>query len=91
MARQHLPTQAVSAIKTEIQTGRTFARVALDATDPKKLARNAANARKAYDTALAWAEKTFLSAADAKEIGDQLQQLKTELAALNVCSKESES
>ena len=74
----------IAAIKVEIETGRTFARVALDSPDPKKVARNAANARKAYDTARAWAEKTFLSAADSKEIYDGLGQLRAELAKLNV-------
>ncbi len=82
MAQEHyLPAQA-TAIKTEIQTGHTFARVALDSADPDKTARNTAYAQKAYDTARGWAERTLLNPADAKEIREKLDSLKAELARL---------
>jgi hypothetical protein len=82
MAQEHyLPAQA-TAIKTEIQTGHTFARIALDSDDPDKTARNTAYAQKAYETARGWAERMLLSPADAKEIGEQLERLKTELTQL---------
>ncbi len=82
----------VSTIKAEIQTGRTFARGALDSADPKKVARKAANARKAYETARAWAEKTaFVSPADFKEISDELRQLKAELTKIVVPSTITQS
>jgi hypothetical protein len=70
-------------IQTEIQTGITFARVALSSRSASKTARNTANAHKAYDTARRWAQETLLSRAESKEIADQLQLLKAELAKLN--------
>ncbi len=82
MAKRHyLPVQA-TAIKTEIETGHTFARIALNSTDPQKTARNASYARKAYDTARMWADKVVLDTADSKEIGEELEKLKAELAQL---------
>ncbi len=84
---RYLLPQEVLAIKTEIKTGRTFARVAFDATEPKKIARNIANARKAYDTARVWAERSLLSPADSQEVADQLAVLEADLAKLEKHSK----
>jgi hypothetical protein len=80
-ALQHSAAQ-VNAIKTEIQTGCTFAGIALRSHDPGKIARNTANAQKAYDTARGWIEKGLLDSEDAKEIGEQLGKLKSMLAKL---------
>lgn len=45
-------------IKTELQTGLTFAQSALQSDDqPEKRTRNQANARKAYESALAWSQR----------------------------------
>ncbi len=74
--------QAVTFIETEIRTARTFARIALDSADPTKTSRNAANTWKAYKTAKAWLEKTGLNAAERRNIADELEQLKAELAKL---------
>ncbi len=82
MAHPHYSAAQVTAIKTEVHTGRTFARVALGSDDPDKIARNTANAQKAYDTARVWIGGASLDAEDAKEIGEQLEQLKAELARL---------
>ncbi len=82
MAQEHYLPAQVTAIKTEIQTGHTFARIALDSGDPEKTARNTANAQKAYDTARGWAEKPLLSPDDAKEIGEELDSLRAELRRL---------
>ncbi len=79
--RHYLPVQA-TAIKTEIQTGHTFARIALNSNDPQKVARNTSYARKAYDTARVWVERVALDPADSQEIGEQLERLKAELAKL---------
>ena len=79
--------QSIPALKAEIQTGRTFAGIALDSVDPKKTARNLTNARKAYDTARAWAKKVPLSPADSKDIAEQLEVLKADLASLEKHSK----
>ncbi len=84
MAQEHyLPAQA-TAIKTEIQTGHTFAYIALESKDPVKTARNTAYAQKAYDTARMWAERTPVSPADAREIAEHLERLKAELAMLTI-------
>ncbi len=77
----YLPAQA-TAIKTEIQTGHTFASIALGSNDPEKIARNTGYAQKAYDTARGWAERTLLSPEDAKEVGEKLDRLKAELTRL---------
>ncbi len=82
MAHPHYSAAQVTALKTEVHTGRTFARVALGSDDPDKIARNTANAQKAYDTARVWIGGASLDAEDAKEIGEQLEQLKAELARL---------
>ena len=82
MRQDDFARQAADTIKTEIRTGRTFARIALDSPNPQKVRRNAANARKAYRTAKAWVERTTLKPADRKEIDDQLAALKTDLAKL---------
>ncbi len=84
---RYLLPQEVLAIKTEIQTGRTFARIALGSDDPDKTARNTANARKAYDVAREWAGKALLNPAEQREIADQLELLKAELAKLEQHSK----
>lgn len=74
---------AVEAIKVEIQTGHTFARVALGAKDRKKTVRNKAYARKAYEMARRWAEQSPLPQAESKEIAEQLELLKAELIKLD--------
>ncbi len=78
-----------STIRVEIETGRTFARVALDARDGGKIARNTANARKAYDTARAWVQTALLSAEDSKQIAEQLELLENDLAKLPKLSSPS--
>ncbi len=82
MAKRRLPAGGLLAIQTEIKTGLTFARVALSSHHASKIARTTANARKAYDTARRWAQETALTPADSKEIADQLEALKAELAKL---------
>ncbi len=80
--RHYWAAQVLSAIKTEIETGRTFAGVALGASDANKIARNTANARKAYDTARKWAKSFQLSPADSQEVAERLELLRAELAKL---------
>jgi hypothetical protein len=87
--RRDLPTQIVHAIKAEIETGRTFASLALSSGDQQKTARNTANARKAYDTARVRAETALLNPTDSKEIADQLELLKADVAKLEKPSKPS--
>lgn len=77
------------AIQTEIKTGLTFAKVALSSRSASKTARNTANAHRAYDTARRWAQEMALTPAESKEIADQLEALKAELAKLETRSKSS--
>lgn len=67
-------------VKTELETGITFARIALSAKHADKLERNKANARLAYDTALRFAERlTPKQAADVdaliKDLRGKLEEL----------------
>lgn len=74
--------RAVVTIKTEIETGHTFSRVGLESNDRNTMARNLASARKAYDIARAWAEKTQAPPVATKEIADQLELLRADLTKL---------
>ncbi len=82
MRQDEYTRQVVSVIETEIRTGCTFARIALESADPRRISRNAANAWKAYKTAKAWLEKQKLNAAEYRNIADKLGRLKAELAKL---------
>ena len=86
-AKHELRPEAIEAIRVEIQTGHTFARVALDSKDRKKTIRNRAHARKAYDTARRWAEQALLPQAVSKEIAEQLELLEAELRKLEKSKK----
>jgi DNA-binding response OmpR family regulator len=86
--KHELGPEAIEAIKVEIQTGQTFARVALNSKDRKKTLRNRAHAQKAYDTARRWAEQRLLPQAESKEIADQLELLKAELGKLEKSKKQ---
>lgn len=44
--------EGLEFVRTELETGRTFAAIALSSSHRDKIARNTANARTAYDTAL---------------------------------------
>ena len=59
-----------------------MARIALEAQSRKKLDRNRANARKAYDTALRFFVKTPLTDEEAEEIRGMITRLKLALAEL---------
>ncbi len=72
----------VDFLKTEVDTGLTFARLASGARYSDKKDRNQANARKAYDTVLHWTRRVSLAAPDSQEIGDKLVQLRAALEDL---------
>ncbi len=83
MAHRRYWVAGVNALKTELETGLTFSRVALNSKDnANKRARNTANARKAYDTAQDWAAKLALTPADSKEVAAGFERLKANLAKL---------
>ena len=51
----------IDFILNEIETGKTFAKIALDASEPEKRQRNLTNARKAYQTAIERIQKAGFS------------------------------
>lgn len=69
-------------LRTEILTGLTMAKIALDSTRKSKRERNRANARKAYDAVLHFMRSSPLEGDEADEIKRGLAQLKSELVKL---------
>lgn len=68
----------LSFVKTELEVAETFADIALESDDGASLPRNRQNARKAYDTALRFPQRTPLTAVQDSEIGARLASLKSE-------------
>ncbi len=71
---------SVEFLKTELETGITFAQLALSARREDKIERTKANARKAYDTALKFMDK--LAPEKSAELNGLLQNLRTRLRDL---------
>lgn len=69
-------------LKTELQTGITFADIALSAKYPDKLKRNAANARKAYDTALKFMAKSSEKSRFKATLDQLVERLRSKLREL---------
>ena len=69
-------------LRTELQTGLTLSKIALEAADQDKIERNRANARKAYDSLMHFMPKATLKAEEADEIRIGLARLKSELQQL---------
>ncbi len=67
-------------LKTELETGITFADLALSAKYADKVERNKVNARKAYDTALKFIDK--LKPEDASDLDSLLKHLRSKLLEL---------
>ena len=74
----------VDFLRTELQTGLTFARVALSArpNDIDKIQRDTKNAREAYDSFLKFRERVSLSEDEKQEITEQAEKLKDALRKL---------
>lgn len=70
----------VEFLKTELQTGITFANLALSAKFADKVERTRANARKAYDTALKFMDE--LSPKDGAELDALFKHLRNKLQDL---------
>jgi hypothetical protein len=79
--RRYWPT-GVTALKTELEAGLTFSRLALTSKNRNTKVRNTANARKAYDTGKRWVDKVTLSPIDSEEISANFQRLAAALAKL---------
>jgi Spy/CpxP family protein refolding chaperone len=71
---------SVEFLKTELETGITFAQLALSARREDKIERTKANARKAYDTAVKFMER--LTPEKSAELDSLLQNLRTRLQDL---------
>jgi acetylornithine/succinyldiaminopimelate/putrescine aminotransferase len=71
----------VGFLRSELLTGLTLSKLALDATHSDKADRNRVNAPKAYDTLMRFAPRVSLSKDEAEEI-------KTKLAALRAALEE---
>jgi len=86
MAKESKIADATTAdlgfLRTELHTGLTLARLALNADRKDKTDRNRMNARKAYDAVLRFAPRTMLTQDEAKEIKSRLSELKSDLQTL---------
>jgi hypothetical protein len=69
-------------LKNELQTGITFADLALSAKHEDRRERNRANARKAYDTALHFMSTLSPTSEIPAELKDRLEHLRTRLKQL---------
>lgn len=77
------PTLAeIGFLRTELLTGLTLARIAIETTSRQTADRNRALARKAYDAILHFLPKVKLSSDEAKEIQSTLEQLQLKLRRL---------
>lgn len=69
-------------VNAELDTGLTFARIALGAKGRAKIDRNRMNARKAYDSALHFRATTSLNAEESRSINEKFAALKSKLEKL---------
>ena len=69
-------------VNAELDTGLTFARIALGAKGPNKIDRNRMNARKAYDSAMHFLPTTSLSADESRTIKEKTSALEAALTKL---------
>lgn len=77
------PTGAeVDFLRTELKTGLTLTKIALDATHRDKSDRNRESARKAYEAVLHFAPRVNLSPEETDEIRSKLEHLKAQLKLL---------
>jgi hypothetical protein len=83
---EDLPAQLnaseVEFLKTEANTGITFADAALVSRDPVRTAADCKNARKAYDAVLRYIPRVVLLPGDATELRKKMDILKSKLQQL---------
>ena len=72
----------VNFIKAEIETGNTFADIAIGADEVDKVSRNRTNARKAYDTAMEKVSSVELSKDERAQIERAFHGLRSKLEQL---------
>ncbi|HEX5435414.1 MAG TPA: hypothetical protein VFY05_14340 [Candidatus Angelobacter sp.] len=69
-------------VNTELDTGLTFARIALGSKTRAKIERNRVNARKAYNSALHFLAETSLNAEESRRVKEKFAALKSNLERL---------
>ena len=88
MERQHLDAMKniasgeIDFLRAEAQTGLTFAKIALSSRHQDKIARNRANARKAYDTLVRFLPQGNATPEGRKEVKAKIAELKSLLQQL---------
>ena len=75
-------TSNVDFLRTELETGLTFASIAEQASDEGKINRNRDNARKAYLSARRFISCILLSERDSAELHKMLKELEDRLHSL---------
>ncbi len=84
MATRRRWHEGVKFLRTELEIGLAFSRIALTANDSHKAVRNTAQARLAYDTALRFLHTVVLTKAESEELDAKFKELK---AALKDCGE----
>lgn len=83
LASQSRPNKvSTEFLKVDLETGLTFANLALQADDNAKKERNRRAARKAYDTIVRLIDRVILTDAETKFFKKNLQRLKDDLIKL---------
>ncbi len=75
--------EGVDFLRTELDVGLTFARIALESqANSAKRRRNTANARKAYDSFVSWEKRVRLTAVEKQKFETKLKKVKSILVKL---------
>jgi len=82
MKRMRRGPGTLTFVRTELETGFTFATIAAQARDEEKIDRNRANARKACWSARHFMERMPLSASESDELHQKLEELEGRLRRL---------
>lgn len=80
---ENITQAAANFLRIELESGWTFAAIALSTNDEGKRIRNTANARAAYNTVLRFMGQVALDDEQARELADSIERLNRELVALD--------
>lgn len=72
----------IDFLRSELDTGLTLSRIAMQADHQNKAARNRLNAKKAYDTVIRFMPRVSLSREESREIKSKLNDLRSCLQRL---------
>jgi hypothetical protein len=84
-SRERMNRASVEFLKIDLQTALTFVQIARQTNDNLGKKRNYLAARKAYETVVRLIRKIELSAEDLRFIKQRLEQVQSELEALEAC------